>query len=369
MAASCFAEAVVVDAGARRRPFDFSAAAGPLPAPVAAQVAEACRDWRGLGSVLGLPFTSQAFAGLMDQTRALLRDQLGIPDSHELLFLQGGASAQFALVPLNLLGQARGAAYVESGHWSRRAIAQARRHGEVLVVAHPGQRVDARAAYLHLTSNETVDGLQWHEWPAVGVPLAVDMTSDFLTRPVDWSRVALGYAAMQKAIGVAGLTVVVVRRDLLGRARAGVPPVFDYAAQAAAGSRLNTPPVFAIFVTHEMLRWIAAAGGVAALALATAQRSARVYEVLDRCEAVFRVGVPVAQRSRNSICFAVGSGMRTAADNERCIAAAQAVGLHGLCGHPQAGGLRAAIYAGTSDAAVDRLCDFLAAFARGHSAP
>lgn len=340
---------------------DFSAAAGPLPAPVVARVADACRDWRGLGPVPGLPFTSDAFAELMAHTRRLLRDPLGIPESHELLFLQGGASAQFALVPLNLLGAATGAAYVESGHWSRRAIAQARRHGAVEVVSHAEQPFDARAAYLHLTSNETADGLQWRDWPAARVPLVVDMTSDFLTRRIDWSRVGLAYAAMQKAIGVAGLTVVVVRRSLLGRSRADLPPVFDYTAQSAAGSRLNTPPVFAIFVAHAVLGWMAAAGGVAALEHATERRSARVYEVLDRCEAVYRVTVPAAQRSRNSLCF----GMRTADDNERCISAAQACGLFGLRGHAQAGGLRAAIYAGTSDAAVDRLCEFLADFAWG----
>lgn len=361
MAVSCSAEP---GAFAAAGVCDFSAAAGPLPAPVAAQVAEACRDWRGLGSVLGLPFTSEAGAELMVQARALLRELLDIPASHEVLFLQGGASAQFALVPLNLLGRARGAAYVESGHWSRRAIDEARRHGEVEVLAHPGQPFDPRAAYLHLTSNETVDGRQWHAWPAVEVPLVVDMSSDLLTRPVDWTRVALGYAAMQKAIGVAGLTLVVAHRSLLGRARAGVPPVFDYTAQSAADSRLNTPPMFAIFVAHAMLRWAAAAGGVAAIARATERRSARVYAVLDACEAAYRVAVGVAapapQRSRNSICFEA----RGVDGNERCIAAAQAQGLLGLRGHVNAGGLRAAVYAGTSDAAVDRLCAFLADFAR-----
>lgn len=371
MAVLCSAEAVAAVAGAGagaitgasapRAACNFSAAAGPLPAPVVALIADACRDWRGRGSVLGLPFTSDAFTGLMAYTRRLLRDLLDIPEGHEVLFLQGGASAQFALLPLNLLGVSAGAAYVESGHWSRRAIAQAQRYGAVEVVTHADQPFDAQAAaYLHLTSNETADGLQWQEWPVAPVPLAVDMTSDFLTRRIDWSRVGLAYAAMQKAIGVAGLTVVVVRRDLLGRARADLPPVFDYAAQSAADSRLNTPPVFAIFATHAMLGWIAAAGGVGALALATERRSARVYEVLDRYEAVYRVPVPAAQRSHNSLCF----GTRSTEENESCVAAAQACGLLGLRGHPQAGGLRAAIYAGTSDAAVDRLCEFLASFAR-----
>ena len=359
MAASCSAEA---RGAATATSFNFSAAAGPLPAPVIEEVAAACRDWRGQGSVLSLPFTSETGAALMPETSALLREILVIPNSHDILFLQGGASAQFGLVPLNLLGDKIEAAYLASGHWSRRAIAEAQKHCEVHVVSDPAAPLDpARCAYLHLTSNETADGLQLHELPEATVPLVADMTSDFLTRRVDWSRVDLAYAAMQKCIGVAGLTVVVVRRDLLGRARPGLPPVFDYTAQAAAGSRVNTPPVFAIFVTRAMLAWIADQGGLAAVEAVIARRSARVYEVLDRHPETFHVPVPHQHRSRTSLCF----GVPEPGGNEACIAAAQAHGILGLAGHPQAGGLRAAIYAGTSEAAVDRLCEFLDDFA-GH---
>src|SRR5574337_657258 len=230
--------------------FNFSAAAGPLPAPVIQEVAAACHDWRGQGSALSLPFTSDAFAALLAET-------------HDILFLQGGASAHFGLVPLNLLGDKREAAYLESGHWSRRASTEGSRHCEVRIVRDARALADpAPLAYLHVTSNETADGVQLRDLPQTPVPLVADMTSDFLTRSVDWSRVGLAYAAMQKSIGVAGLTLLVLRRDFLGRARPGIPPVFDYTAQAAAGSRLNTPPVFAILVAHAMLSWIAARGGV-----------------------------------------------------------------------------------------------------------
>lgn len=372
MAASCWAEPPIV--AVPRCTFDFSAAAGPLPPPVAHEVAEACRDWRGQGSVLSLPFTSDAFAELMTRTRARLVDLLAIPDSHDVLFLQGGASAQFGLVPLNLLGAARAAAYVESGHWSRRAIGEARRYCDVHIIdgdaalasgdaACEASGADAASAvaYLHLTSNETADGLQFRDWPRTTLPLVVDMTSDLLTRRIDWPRIGLAYAALQKAIGVPGLTVVVVRRDLFGRARADLPRVFDYTAQSAAGSRLNTPPVFAIFVAHAMLGWIAESGGLGALESAIARRSARVYRVLDEA-AIYRAAVPVAHRSRTSICFGVGG----ADGNERCIAAAHDRGIVGLRGHPQAGGLRAAIYPGTGEDAVDRLCEFLTDFRRRH---
>jgi phosphoserine aminotransferase len=356
MAGSCLA-----DAGwARPTVFNFSAAAGPLPGPVIEEVAEACRDWRGQGSVLSLPFTSDAFAALLADTRGLLREILSIPDSHDILFLQGGASAQFGLVPLNLLGTKGEAAYLESGHWSRRAIAEAEKHCKVHIVSDATGHMDPeRLAYFHVTSNETADGWQLHDLPQAPVPMVADMTSDFLTRRIDWSRVALAYAAMQKCIGVAGLTVVVVRREILGRARPGIPPVFDCRAQAAAGSRLNTPPVFAIFVARAMLAWVAARGGLAATEVAVARLSTRVYGVLDQHPEIFRVPVPRARRSRTSVCFGVlgPNGV------EACIAAARAHGILGLAGHPQAGGLRAAIYVGTSEAAVDRLCDFLTDFA------
>lgn len=356
MAASCLAEAV----RARRATFNFSAAAGPLPAPVIEEVAEACRDWRGQGSVLSLPFTTDACAALMADTRALLREILAIPESHDILFLQGGASAQFGLVPLNLLGDKTEAAYLGSGHWSRRAIAEAQKHCGVQILSDPTTPLNpARCAYLHLTSNETADGLQLHDLPPVAVPLAADMTSDFLTRRLDWSRLDLAYAAMQKTIGVAGLTVVVLRRGLLGRARPSLPPVFDYTAQAAANSRLNTPPVFALFVTHAMLAWIGSQGGLASIEAAVCERSARVYGVLGQYPLTYHLPLAVEQRSRTSLCFGVHGSDGVAA----FLAAAQDRGILGLAGHPHAGGLRAANYAGTSDAAVDRLCRFLAEFA------
>ncbi len=371
MASSCAAEAP-------RLLHDFGAAAGPLPDAVRSAVIEACADWRAQGSVLSLSFASDAGRELMQQTRASLVRLLEVPDSHDVLFMQGGASAQFGLVPANLLrSPAEAVLYVESGHWSRRAIAQARQQASVHSMdgralfgagatddAWPLalERATASAgapAYVHLTSNETADGRQCRAWPECAAPLVVDMTSDFLSRPVDWSRVALAYAALQKLIGVAGLTVVIVRRDLLVPAERPLPRVFDYAAQSAAASRVNTPPLFAIFVAHAMLAWIADAGGLQAVEAAVRRRSERVYRALDEA-ALYRVGIGGAARSHTSICFAVAARDGDAA----LVEAAGERGLRGLAGHAAQGGLRLANYAGTSDAAIDELCACLREFAR-----
>lgn len=346
--------------------FDFSAAAGPLPAPVIERIAAACHDWRGCGSALCLPFSGEACRELMRDTRARMCRVLAIPETHDVLFLQGGASAQFSLVPLNLLGQAALAAYLVTGHWSRRAMEEAGRYCEVRAVDWndaSGAEVpwfDARrVAYLHVTSNETANGLQLRELPRTSIPLAIDMTSDVLTRRVDWSSVGVAYAAMQKAIGVPGLTVVVIRRDLLGRARPAVPRVFDYAVQSANDSRVNTPPVFALIVTNAVLEWIEAAGGLSAMSTAVERRSRCVYRVLESCASAYLPVAPAAFRSRTSICFT----LRRVADVARFFEAAKAHGISGLTGHADAGGCRAANYVGTSDAAIHRLCGLLSDFA------
>lgn len=347
----------------------FCAAAGPLPAEVAAEVGAACRDWHGCGSVLALSFVSQAYRALQRDTEARLRRLLGIPQRFRVLFMAGGASAQFALLPLNLL-DGRGAAYVETGHWSRRALQEAGRYGPVWRAATaeggelPGPerwRLD-EAAYCHVTSNETADGRQFHGFPSVPVPLVADMTSDFLTRPIDFERLALVYAGTQKSIGVPGLTVVIVREDLLGRAHPATPRVMDYSAQAAADSRLSTPPVFAVFVLEAMLRWIEAQGGVAAMARRADERSAAVHALVEGSAGIYQPMVGHRERSHVNPCF----GLRDAVRTEAFIGAAEAAGLHGLRGHPAVGGIRVSLYNGTPDAAVAALLDFMAGFRHSH---
>ncbi len=348
--------------------WSFSAAAGPLPAEVADEVAEACRAWRGGGSILSLPFTAAAYRELQEETESCLRRLLEVPGHFRVLFLHGGATTQFAAVPLNLLGARRGASYVDSGHWSRRAIREAWRYGDVRIAASALERVPdpagwhipARAAYCHITTNETADGLQFAELPRLAVPLAADMTSDLLTRRLDFSRLALGYAATQKVIGVPGLTVVIVREDLLGRARPGTPRTFDFSAQAEAASRLATPPVFPVFVAHRMLHRIEREGGVAAMAAAAARRSAAVYRVIDGSGGFYRTAAAPGFRSRVTPCFRLADEALTA----RFMEEAEAAGLRDLRGHPQVGGIRAGLYPGLPDVAVEALVSFLDDFLR-----
>ena len=399
MASHCFPEAF---AAWRALPgYSFSAAAGPLPVRVAREVAAACRP--GPGSVLSLPFTSAVYRTLQAETEACLRRLLAIPDDFAVLFMAGGASAQFALLPMNLLGKgdetltAR-ALYIDSGHWSRRAIAEARRYGEVAVVGidarrgprgeveagdQPGRarlvpagdgsprlRIEVpagRYAYAHFTSNETADGQRFAALPEVALPLAADMTSDLLTRPLDWARVGVVYAGLQKTAGTPGLVLVIVRRTLLGCALGCTPRVFDYAALAAADSRLCTPPVLPVFVAHRMLHWIEDEGGVPAMAARLARRHALLQAALDDGNAhggEYRQPVARPWRSAVNPCFHLAD----AAGTEAFVTAAEAAGLRDLRGHPEVGGVRVSLYHGVSDAAVEALADFIVAHARRQAA-
>lgn len=379
--------------------YSFSAAAGPLPAAVAHEVAEACRP--DPGSILSLPFTSSAYRDLQAETEACLRRLLAIPDAFAVLFLAGGASAHFAAVPMNLLvaeghgaagagarretgAEAPGAAvaagaaafasalYIDSGHWSRRAIAEARRFARVAVrelagVSRAAGVLDADAAhpfaYVHLTPNETADGLQFAQLPPTRAPLVADLSSELLTRPLDWQRLSLAYAGTQKTIGTPGLSLVVIRRTLLGRARADIPRLMDYGAQAEADSRLCTPPVLPVFVAHRMLHWIEAAGGVAAMAARLHRRHALIAAAMAEGEAagLYRWMAPAGWRSQVNPCFRLPTEETTA----RFLDAAEAAGLRDLRGHPARGGVRLSLYNGLGDAAVEALADFLARFARG----
>ena len=347
----------------------FSAAAGPLPRDVAAAVGEACRDWGGRGSVLALPFVCDGYRALQRETETRLRRLLAIPEQFKVLFMAGGATAQFSLLPLNLLA-GREAAYVESGHWSRRALLEACRYGQVRRIAMTGGRLPdpgawnvEGAAYCHLTSNETADGWQLRAIPDVPVPLVADMTSDLLTRAIPFDRLALVYAGTQKAIGIPGLTLVIVHEGLLGRAHPLTPRVMDYGAQAAADSRLCTPPVFAVFVLDAMLRWIEERGGVAAMAWAAERRSAAVYAALDHSDGFYRPAVQGAHRSLINACFHLPDPALTAG----FIARAQAAGLSDLQGHPEVGGIRVSLYNGTPDAAVASLLEVMDGFRHAHA--
>lgn len=361
-------------ASAQAEPYNFAAGPAMLPKAVIEQIRQDLPDWQGSGqSILEQPFTSDAFKSLMRQTEMDLRQLLAIPANYRVLFLQGGASAHFALLPMNLLAAGQSADYLESGHWSRKAIAEARRHTPLNVIASGADsgfqaiparhqwRLDPRAGYCHVTSNETANGLQLQHFPELAVPLVADMTSDFLTRPLPIERFGVIYASTQKNLGVAGLCLVIIRDDLLRPARAGLPSPFSYALQAQQQSRLNTPPTFALYCLALMLRWIRDQGGLAHMAAVSLEKSALLHDAIDSSR-LYICRQRVDDRSRINLCF----HLRDERQLEAFITQAEHEGLHNLRGHAAVGGIRASLYNAMPLAGVERLRDFMVEFERRH---
>jgi phosphoserine aminotransferase len=354
--------------------FNFAAGPGVMPATVLAQAQREFLNWNGSGlSMLEMPFTGEAFKAVLRQARDDLRALLDIPDNYHILFMHGGASAQFSLVPLNLLGGAGRADYVETGYWSCKNMREAGRYCGVNIAASSSAtgfdrmpeawRLDPRAAYCHITSNETANGVQFHAIPESGdLPLVADMTSDFLSRPVDVQRYGLIYAGAQKNIGPAGLTIVIVRDNLLGRAHPATPAVFNYQIQAEADSMLNTPITFAVYLSGLVFRWIDDMGGVVAMARNSEQRSARLYHAIDDSAGFYRCPVQSVYRSRMNVCFTLADDALT----PLFLSAATTEGLINLKGHPMTGGIRASLYNAMPDAGVTALVNFMQHFLEEH---
>ena len=357
--------------------WNFAAGPGVMPAEVLAFAREEVTHFRGgAQSVLELPFGGSEFREIIARAEADLRVLLSVPDDYAVLFLQGGASAQFSLLPLNLLGETDHADYVETGYWSRKCIAEAQHFCTVNVSASSAPtgfdripdprhwRVSTGAAYTHITSNETADGVEYPWTPVrLRTPLVADMTSSFLTRPLDVASFGLIYASAQKNIGPAGLTIVIVHRDLLERDRPETPAVFSYQRQAQAGSMLNTPPTFAVYVAGLVFQWIGARGGLAAMEEGSLRKSAILYQAIDRSGDFYRCPVLDEFRSRVNVCFRLADESIT----ERFVEEARAEGLLNLKGHSRVGGLRASLYNAMPEAGVDALVAFMAEFRGRHS--
>lgn len=352
--------------------FNFAAGPGVMPATVLRQAQQEFLNWNGSGlSMLEMPFTGDTFKGVLRQARNSLRSLLRIPDNYHILFMHGGASAQFSLVPLNLLGRANQADYVETGYWSSKTIREAGRYCNANVVASSSATgfdrmpetwpLNPSAAYCHITSNETANGVQFYNIPAAthDLPLVADMTSDFLSAPIDIQRYGLIYAGAQKNIGPAGLTIVIVSDDLLGCAHPTTPMVFNYQKQVEADSMLNTPLTFSIYLTELVFRWIADMGGVVAMARNSTQRSARLYQAIDDSDGFYQCSVQPAYRSRMNVCFTLANDALTTS----FLTLAADEGLLNLKGHPMAGGIRASLYNAMPDAGVTALITFMQYFA------
>jgi phosphoserine aminotransferase len=356
------------------RVHNFSAGPAALPLEVLERAREEMLDYRGSGmSVMEMSHRSKEFIAIAEKAEADLIELLGVPDDYRVLFLQGGATLQFAMVPLNLLGDRGTADYVNTGAWSTKAIEEAGRFCKVNVVASsearsftdippPAEwRRSPDAAYLHICSNETIGGVQFHDFPASDVPLVADMSSDILSRPVDVSRFALIYAGAQKNIGPAGLTVVIVRKDLIGKARAGTPSMLDYAVHAEAGSMSNTPPTYAWYLAGLVFEWMKAQGGLPAIAALNARKAGKLYAALDNSN-FYSTPVAPGCRSLMNVPFTLPD----AALDAVFLKGAEARGLTNLKGHRSVGGMRASLYNAVPEAAVDALVEYLQVFEREH---
>ncbi len=357
------------------RAFNFSAGPATLPTEVLEQVQAELLDWRGLGlSVMELSHRGPEFMEILARSEADLRDLLNIPSEYRVIFCQEGASAHWDMIPLNLLQGKKRADYIETGYWSYRAIEEGRRYCQVNIAASnrsdqfcaiPLQqdwRLDPDAAYVHYCSNETIDGLEFHWIPDTGsVPLVVDMSSHFLSRPVPIQRFGMVYAGAQKNIGPAGLSLVIIRDDLLHPAAPGTPFLMDYHAQVLANSMLNTPPTFTIWVAGLVFQWIKRQGGLEAMEARNREKSEALYAALDRSD-FYRTTVKRIDRSHMNIPF----HLRDPALDEKFLKEAEQHHLLQLRGHRVVGGMRASIYNAMPMAGVQALIAFMNDFEQRH---
>lgn len=355
--------------------YNFSAGPAVLPRVVLERAREELVDWRGSGfSVMEMSHRGEAFTSIAQAAEARLRELLEIPDDYRVLFLQGGATAQFSAVPLNLMARTGQADYADTGLWSKKAIAEARRFGGVNVVASSadtGYRHippveewtrNASAAYLHYTPNETIGGVEFHHVPdSDGVPLVADMSSTILSRPLDVSRFGLIYAGAQKNMGIAGLTVVIARDDLLGHAAPDTPSLLDYKGQADAGSMSNTPPTFAWYMAGLVFDWIKEQGGLAGMAAHNRRKAEKLYAQID-ASGFYSNPIDPQCRSRMNVPFTLADNALDAVFLER----SRSAGLMELKGHRSVGGMRASLYNAMPEAGVDALIEFMQDFERRH---
>ncbi len=357
------------------RVFNFSAGPAMLPQVVIEQARDEMLDWNGSGmSVMEMSHRGKEYMSIAAQAEADLRELLAIPANYKVLFLQGGASSQFAMVPLNLLRGKQGADYINTGDWSKKAITEAKRFCQVNVAADtsagnftacPAQadlKLSADAAYVHYTPNETIRGVEFPYIPATGeVPLVADMSSTLLSRPLDVSQYGLIYAGAQKNIGPAGLTVVIVREDLMGETVVGTPIMFDYKIHADAESMYNTPATYSWYLAGLVFQWLKKNGGLTQMAAVNRRKAEKLYAAIDN-SGFYKNPVDTACRSWMNVPF-------TLADSELdtvFLSEAKAAGLVTLKGHRSVGGMRASIYNAMPEAGVDALVAFMADFAQRH---
>jgi phosphoserine aminotransferase len=329
-------------------------------------------DFQGTGmSIMENSHRSKTYEVVHNEAIALTKELLGVPDGYQILFLQGGASQQFAMIPMNFLHAGKSADYLITGHWSERAFDEAQLVGKARIAGTskasgfmkiPGPNeleLDPHAAYVHMTSNNTIYGTEWFEEPSVGgVPLITDASSDFLSRRIDVKKYAMIYAGAQKNIGPSGIVLAIVRQDLIDGARKDIPTILRYATFAKNNSLYNTPPTFAIYLVRGVLRWVKAQGGLDKMEAINVDKAKRLYGAIDAAPDYYKCPVDKAARSRMNVVWRLPSE----ALEDKFVKEGEKAGLVGLKGHRSVGGIRASTYNAVSVADVQKLCDFMAEF-------
>ncbi len=350
--------------------YNFSAGPSALPKPVFETSSQAVVEFNGTGlSILEMSHRSKDIVAVMDEAVALVQELLNVPESHKIIFLQGGASMQFCMVPYNLLNEGEKAGYYETGVWAKKAIKEAKGFGDVEVLGSsadktysylpPIAEVPADLKYLHLTSNNTIYGTQYKTFPDVSMPLVSDMSSDIFSRPLDISKFGVIYAGAQKNMGPAGITLAIVREDLLGHVTRQIPTMLDYRTHISKGSMFNTPPVFSLYVAKETLRWLKEKGGIPAIQKINEAKAAKLYAEID-ANPLFKGPAAVEDRSVMNVTFV----MTNAELQDEFLSFSAEKGLSGLKGHRSIGGFRASIYNAMPQEGIDALVECMQEFTK-----
>jgi phosphoserine aminotransferase len=347
---------------------NFSAGPAILPAEVMAEAGHACVNFNDSSlSILEISHRSKDFEAVMAEAEQLIRELIGVPDTYSVLFLTGGASSQFFMVPMNLLNHNDKAAYTDTGTWSNKAIKEAMAYGQIDVVASSKEanynyipkefELTREHKYLHITTNNTIFGTEWHALPNVSVPIIADMSSNFLSRPTDISKFDLIYAGAQKNLGPAGVTLVIIKKDIVGKVERHIPTMLNYNTHIQQGSMFNTPPVFPIFVSMLTMRWIKKLGGLEAMEQRNLDKANLLYHEIDR-NSLFKGTAAPEDRSRMNITFVM---TRDGLD-ELFLTTAKEAGISGIKGHRSVGGFRASCYNAMESESIQVLVSLMKEF-------
>ncbi len=354
-----------------KRIYNFYAGPATLPLPVLKKAQEELLNFRGSGmSVLEISHRAKPYDEIHKRASELIKELMGIPNDYKVLWLQGGASSQFFMVPLNLQVPGKPMEYVHTGNWAKKAIKEAKLYGEVKIIASSEDQkfsyipqnvqFSGNAAFAHITGNETIGGVEWHEWPNVpsGVPLACDMSSNFMDKVIDPKKFGVIYAGAQKNLGPAGVTVLIVREDLLARVPENAPTMLKWKTHAEKESLYNTPPCFAIYLCELVLEHLKNLGGIPAMEKQNRKKAKMIYDIIDKSNGFYKGVAKKESRSLMNVTF----NLATPELEAKCVEEGKNKGLIGLKGHRDVGGMRASIYNAMSVEGVETLCNFLKEF-------